>query len=153
MTVKKPEARRDIQLADDVALAEFATVQADLGDTVHHQHGRCRQLGIARTEIAAFAGFEQIFLCVGRLRRVKVARVGQEVLLRRWLAVARRHATLSRPFFLMLELAVRRRAPAMKAQISSVSFFGSGRCSLIRAPISAWRIPPLISAMVRCGSM
>jgi hypothetical protein len=83
VAVKKPQARRDIQLADDVAFAEFAAVQADLGDTVHHQHGRCRQLGIAWAEIAAFARSEQIFLCVGRLRRVKVARVGQGKLLRR----------------------------------------------------------------------
>jgi hypothetical protein len=65
VTVEKPEARGDIQLADDVALAEFAAVQADLGDTVHHQHRRCRQLGIARPEIAAFARSEQFFLCVG----------------------------------------------------------------------------------------
>jgi hypothetical protein len=56
-----------------MALAEFATVQAELGDAVHHQHGRRRQLRITRTEIAAFARFEQIFLGVGRLRGVKVA--------------------------------------------------------------------------------
>ena len=132
MTVEKPEARRDIQFGDDVTLAEFTAVQADLGDAVYHQHGRRRQLGIARTEIAAFARFEQIFLRVGRLRSVEVARVGQDNSFGVWLAVAQRQATLSRPFFLMPAPAVRRRAPAMKAQISSVSFSGSGRCSLIR---------------------
>src|SRR6185295_6784177 len=68
---------------DDVTLAEFTAVQADLGDAVYHQHGRRRQLCIARAEIAAFARFEQIFLCVGRLRSVKVSWVGQDKLLRR----------------------------------------------------------------------
>src|SRR5258708_13443389 len=60
-----------------MARAEFAAVYVDLDDTVHHQHGRCWQLSIARAEIAALARFEQIFLFVGRLRSVKVARVGQ----------------------------------------------------------------------------
>jgi hypothetical protein len=41
VTVEKPEARGDIQLGNDMALAEFAAVQADLGDAVHHQHRRC----------------------------------------------------------------------------------------------------------------
>jgi hypothetical protein len=77
VTAKEPEVRRDIQLADDMALAEFAAVHADLGNTVHHQHGRCRQLGITRAEIAAFARFEQIFFAVGRLRNVEVARIRQ----------------------------------------------------------------------------
>src|SRR5204862_5137734 len=82
VTVEKPEARGDIQLGDDVTLAEFAAVQADLGDAVDHQHGRRWQLRIARAEIAAFARSEQLFLGVGRLRSVKVARVGQGRLLR-----------------------------------------------------------------------
>lgn len=47
-------------------------------DAVHHQHGRRRQLRIARTEIAAFARFQQLFLRVGRLRRVKIMWVWQD---------------------------------------------------------------------------
>jgi hypothetical protein len=82
VAVKKPEVWRDIQFTDDMALAEFAADQADLRDTVYHQHGRCRQLRIARAEIAALARSEQIFLCVGRLRSVKVAWVGQDNILR-----------------------------------------------------------------------
>jgi hypothetical protein len=81
VTVEKPEVRPDIQLTDDMALAELATVHADLDDTVHHQHRRCRQLGIARAEIAAFARFEQIFLAVGRLWMVKVAGGGHGTIL------------------------------------------------------------------------
>jgi hypothetical protein len=78
MAMKEPEVRRDVQLADDMALSEFAAVHADLCDAVHHQHGRCRQLRIAWAEIASFARFAQIFLCVGRLRSVKIAWVGRD---------------------------------------------------------------------------
>ena len=76
VTAEEPEAGRDIQFADDMALAEFAAVQADLGDAVHHQHRRRGQLGIARAEIAALARFEQVVFAVRRLRNVKVAGVG-----------------------------------------------------------------------------
>src|SRR5580658_6742071 len=81
VTSEKPEVRRDIQFTDDMALAEFAAGQADLRDTVYHQHGRSRQLGIARAEIAALARSQQIFFAVGRLRRVKVVWVGQDDIL------------------------------------------------------------------------
>src|SRR6266404_8175584 len=74
---KKPEARTNIQLADDMALAIFAAVHADPCDAVHHKHGRCWQLRIAWADIAPFARFEQLFFCVGRLRSMKIVWVGQ----------------------------------------------------------------------------
>lgn len=75
VTAEKPEIGPDIELADDMALAEFAAIRADFDDTVHHQHRRRRKLGIARPEIAALARVEQIFPAVGRLRRVEVVGV------------------------------------------------------------------------------
>jgi len=62
----------DVQLAYHAALAERASIQADLRDPVHHQHGRFRQLGIAGAEIAAFARLKQVFLGVGGLRCVEI---------------------------------------------------------------------------------
>ena len=55
VTTEKPKARRNIQLADDVTLPEFAAVDTDLGDAVHHQHRRRRQLRVAWAEMAAIA--------------------------------------------------------------------------------------------------
>jgi len=73
---KKPEIRCDIELTDHVALAERAAIDRNFGDPVHHQHGRDRQLGVAGAEIAALAGFEQVFLRVGRFGRVIIVRSG-----------------------------------------------------------------------------
>ncbi|OIM92556.1 hypothetical protein BLN97_21310 [Bradyrhizobium elkanii] len=47
------------------------------------------------------------------------------------------------------DLAGKPNAAAMKAQMSPVSLAGSGRLSLMSAPINAWRMPPIISAMAR----
>src|SRR3982751_432372 len=71
-------AWRDVELADDMALAELAAVQADLRDAIHHQHWRRRQLRVAGAEIAALARSQQVVPGVGRLRRVKIMRVGQD---------------------------------------------------------------------------
>jgi hypothetical protein len=76
VAIEEPVVGRDIELADDMALAERATVRADLGDAIHHQHRRCRQLRIARAEIAAFARSQQLVPGVGWLRRVEIVGVG-----------------------------------------------------------------------------
>jgi len=47
---KKPEIRKDIQLGEDLALAEGTALVTDFDDAVHHEHVRRRQLGIARAK-------------------------------------------------------------------------------------------------------
>ena len=75
MAIKEPEVRPDIQLGDDLALAELSTLGADVGNPVQHQHVVERELRVARAEqfthaagdqfvpaVAVFHGHEGLFL-------------------------------------------------------------------------------------------
>ena len=50
MTVKKPQARFDIQLGFDIALVIIPTIFGNAGDTIEHQHRGQRQQRVALTE-------------------------------------------------------------------------------------------------------
>jgi hypothetical protein len=58
VAVKEPKVRRDVEFCKNVAFAMFAAIARDVGDTVHHQHGRSWQLGIAFTEEFAARTFQ-----------------------------------------------------------------------------------------------
>ena len=77
MAVEEPEVGANIQFGDGQALVELTAIEAEPGDPVHHQHRRGRQLGVARPEIAALAGEDQVFLAVAGLGRVEGVRIGQ----------------------------------------------------------------------------
>ena len=57
VAIEEPEIGSDIKLGNDMALTMFAAVAADVGDPVHHQHWRFRELGVAGPkELAPRAG-------------------------------------------------------------------------------------------------
>ncbi|MPL82870.1 hypothetical protein SDC9_28819 [bioreactor metagenome] len=60
MAFEEPQVRGDVEFGDDMALAMQPAIGRDLGDAVHHQHRRRRQLGIARPEQLAARAFQQI---------------------------------------------------------------------------------------------
>lgn len=51
----------DVEFGLDLALAVFAAGFRNMQNPVDHQHGGQRQLGIARTEHAAVAAFQDVF--------------------------------------------------------------------------------------------
>src|SRR5690554_1776376 len=50
VTTKKPQVRIDIELGDDLPLAVFAALVANVNDPVNHEHIGRRQLRITRPE-------------------------------------------------------------------------------------------------------
>ena len=76
MACEEPQARINIQLTDDMPLAVDTAIHADLGNPVHHQHWRRRQLRISGSEIPTLARFEQVILRIAGLRRVIIVRTG-----------------------------------------------------------------------------
>src|ERR1035437_2347453 len=66
MTGEKPEFRAQVELGDDLALAEGSALVADVDDAIEHQHGRQGQLRIAGAEHLPAPAGEQ--LLVGKNR-------------------------------------------------------------------------------------
>ena len=62
MTGEKPQVGLDVIFGADEALAEFAAIFANVGDTIEHQHRRQRQLGVALPKKLAAAAGQQVFL-------------------------------------------------------------------------------------------
>ena len=68
MTAKEPEVRLDIQFRHQLAAAIFATVDANFGYAVQHQHVVDRQLGVARTKQFAIATINQFIELITAFR-------------------------------------------------------------------------------------
>ena len=66
MASEEPEVRLDVEFGAHLPLAVLAALVADRGDAVEHEHGRERQLGIARTEKLAAAAGEQLLVIKAR---------------------------------------------------------------------------------------
>lgn len=64
---KEPEVRADIQLGDNLALAELTASVADMRNAVEHEHIGQGQLCIAGAEQVAFAALDQIIATVRAL--------------------------------------------------------------------------------------
>jgi hypothetical protein len=60
VALEKPKVGRDVELCHHMAFAVQARVAADVGDAVHHQHGRLGQLRVARAEQLAARAFEKV---------------------------------------------------------------------------------------------
>src|SRR5690606_16918874 len=67
MAREEPQIRPDVEFGTDESLAIFSTLLAHAGNAVEHQHGRRRQLGIARAEQFAPRACQQVFIIVARL--------------------------------------------------------------------------------------
>src|ERR1700759_2944434 len=145
MAIEEPEVGFDVEFGDGAPLAELAAVEADLGDAVHHQHRRRRKLRITRTEVFAAAGLQQVLLGILGLRGVEFVWVPHGDATLSEVAGGRSQATASCPATVS---GGRRRALTTKIQIFSVGALRSGRWTLVRAPMSAGRIPPIIRAIV-----
>src|SRR6056297_11616 len=60
VTLKKPQVGLNVELRHDMALAVLAAIARDIGDPVHHQHGRFGQLRIAGAEKLALCAFQKV---------------------------------------------------------------------------------------------
>ena len=62
MAREEPKLGVDIQLGHHMALAIGAAIGGNLGDPVHHQHGRQRELRVAKAKHFAAAAGKQAFV-------------------------------------------------------------------------------------------
>ncbi len=61
MAGEEPKFRVDVQFGYDFTFAMFAAFGADMGNTIHHQHIRQGQAGIAGTEHFAVSAVQEFF--------------------------------------------------------------------------------------------
>jgi hypothetical protein len=62
VALEEPQVRRDVELGHHMPLAMRAAITRDIGDPVHHQHGRLGKLRVAGTKKLAPRAFEQVVL-------------------------------------------------------------------------------------------
>ena len=67
MAGEKPQVRGDIQLGDQFTFAVLATLFADMGDAIHHQHVRGGQLRVTWAEQLTATAAQQVFPSKGVL--------------------------------------------------------------------------------------
>jgi hypothetical protein len=67
VTREEPEIGGDVEFGAQITLVECTAGFRDVGDPVHHQHRRQRQLGVAGSEELAFRTFQDLVISVARL--------------------------------------------------------------------------------------
>ena len=60
VAIKEPEVRCNVELSDHMAFAVQATVTGNIGDPIHHQHWRGRQLSVSRAKQLAPRALQKI---------------------------------------------------------------------------------------------